>query len=372
MNQAYKQYNSPHNTSSFILGSLFTGLFYSIWGFFTGILGWNLIEFLGLYLSPWVIIFGFPYLFYGGYLLYSCFTKYSLIYFGNASIKPRKYAIVIIILFLTIEICFTMFFYINLDLFTEYFSPTNTCPDLTLLIFSFFAIYLLIRHGIFGRRVTVTQISRRIQPDGTIITTRTTSSSSTSPSGSRRSSQQRVTTIRTPSSRSTTRQPRSNQELPRLTSRTTQQRTSRQGSTTRTRKTSTPRTTQTRKTSTPRITQTRKRTQTVKTTRLPSGSVTKAQFDKYKPKSGILTEEDFKCIFCFKLPNLDDKDQGIILCPKCKHPAHVNEFKDWAKESNLCSRCNAAFSSNFLKNPPVISIKNYLKIYNYFLKRKKR
>jgi len=92
-----------------------------------------------------------------------------------------------------------------------------------------------------------------------------------------------------------------------------------------------------------------------------------AQIRQYKPKGSVLSAEDFKCIFCFQLPKLpDDESRGIILCPHCKHPAHADEFKDWSRNSNLCSRCDGVIPENYRRNPEVIPTKRYLMIMKKF------
>ena len=75
----YREYNSPHNTAFFTIAPVFIGIFYSIWGNFTGLLGENLLEDTDLYLSWWGILFGFPYILYGSISLYRCFKKYNVI-----------------------------------------------------------------------------------------------------------------------------------------------------------------------------------------------------------------------------------------------------------------------------------------------------
>jgi hypothetical protein len=90
----------------------------------------------------------------------------------------------------------------------------------------------------------------------------------------------------------------------------------------------------------------------------------------YRPKAANLSIEDFKCIFCFKLPESpNDNGRGIILCPNCRYPAHADEFKDWLRSSRLCSRCNAPIPSSYRKSPKVISVKNYVVIYNKLLRK---
>jgi hypothetical protein len=87
-----------------------------------------------------------------------------------------------------------------------------------------------------------------------------------------------------------------------------------------------------------------------------------------RPKTAVLSNEDFMCIFCFELPKSSDKG-GIVLCPHCRYPAHYHEFKDWVRNSKLCSRCDGVLSSSFIRNPKVIPVKKYLKAYKIFKKK---
>ena len=82
--------------------------------------------------------------------------------------------------------------------------------------------------------------------------------------------------------------------------------------------------------------------------------------------------EDFKCIFCFELPKLPrDEKRGIILCPHCKHPAHADEFKDWLRNSTLCSRCDTQIPARFIQNPEIIPTKVYLKAIEAIRKKRR-
>lgn len=87
----------------------------------------------------------------------------------------------------------------------------------------------------------------------------------------------------------------------------------------------------------------------------------------FKPIGSNLTKDDFKCIICFELPNLSD-GRGVVLCPTCHYPAHVDEFKQWTRSSILCSRCEATIPYNYLNNPKVISASNYIKMIERFVK----
>ncbi len=92
-----------------------------------------------------------------------------------------------------------------------------------------------------------------------------------------------------------------------------------------------------------------------------------SKFKKLRPVAGVLSLDDFKCIFCFKLPQLPaDQGRAIILCPNCKHPAHADEFKNWLKTSTLCSRCDGTISASFRRNPEIIRMKDYVAVIKAF------
>jgi len=114
------------------------------------------------------------------------------------------------------------------------------------------------------------------------------------------------------------------------------------------------------------------RPRTTRTTVQKPKATGSAVFEKFKPKAGILSLEDFKCIFCFQLPKLPaDNHRGIVLCPNCKHPAHADEFKEWTHDSPLCSRCDASIPPSFRRNPVIISMKQYVDVINEYKKRKR-
>ncbi|MFX1239229.1 MAG: hypothetical protein ACFE8P_16135 [Promethearchaeota archaeon] len=116
-----------------------------------------------------------------------------------------------------------------------------------------------------------------------------------------------------------------------------------------------------------------KTTKTISRPAAPSRAKTTGSvlFEKYKPKAGILSLEDFKCIFCFQLPKLPaDNHRGIVLCPNCRHPAHADEFKEWTQDSPLCSRCDAPIPPSFRRNPVIISAKQYTEVIDEYKRRK--
>ncbi|MFX1572150.1 MAG: hypothetical protein ACFFB0_05335 [Promethearchaeota archaeon] len=328
----YREFNSPHNTAFFTIGPVFIGIFYSTWGNFTGILGENLLEGTGLYLSWWGILFGFPYLVYGSYSLYRCFKKYNVIYFGTKAINARTIGYLLSLIVIFYIIFYWIIFYAVIDFYDSILIPVNFYADLNLILILISTILIFIISGIFGTQRRLPPLTRDY-----IARRRNRLNHLTSPqrnSNSRKNSI--ITNGTTRSSRITpTTQRRSTQTSIKTTSRTVSR----------------------KKTSKPSI--------------IPHRTISSRDFNKYKPRAGLLSVEDFKCIFCFHLPKLpEDKGRGIVLCPKCRYPAHADEFKDWMQNSNLCSRCNAIIPSNYRRNPKIISIKNYIIIYKSLLKKK--
>lgn len=315
----YNEYNSQKNTSFFLLCPLGIGLFYIFWGYFTAFWGENLLEdFVPfIYISLWTLIFGFPYILYSFFKLRACYKKYDLVYIiRTRSLNARKFVTFYIFLILFTIISYIFYFK---DMIFNYFytivEPTFIFPfNLLLAIFGISLGYLFIRHAIFGSKRIIPEVSRdyiarrrRQLETMTSTPTRTTPRSSPAPTT-------------TSTSRSTARRP-----------------------------------------------------STVKVKRAivrrPKRTVS-ASFERLKPKAGILSLEDFKCIFCFQLPQADEK-RGIVLCPNCRHPAHADEFKDWSKASPLCSRCDASIPPSFRRNPKITSVKEYTEIINEFKSRKR-
>jgi len=328
----HREFNSPHNTAFFVIIPLFIGIFFSIWGYFTGILGENLLEGSGLYFSWWSLIFGFPFVIYGSHALYRCFKKYNVIYLGTKSIKARTlgYFLALIVIFFII-IYWIMFYTVGV-FYESPLIPLHFSLNLNLLILLILTLLILIIFGFISAHQPLPTLTRDY------IAQRTRRLNSlTDPTRQR----QRIRTVVRSSPSSSTRS----------VIRTTQSQTS-------------------------RITpsshrQTNRSSKKVSTKTVKMGS--KAQnLDKFKPRASFLSEDDFKCIFCFQLPKLpNDRGRGIIICPNCRYPAHADEFIDWLRTSNLCSRCSAPIPSSFRRNPRIISIKNYLIIYRHFLNKKK-
>ncbi|MFX1569384.1 MAG: hypothetical protein ACFFCV_13565 [Promethearchaeota archaeon] len=340
----YREYRSPHNTAFFIIGPVFVGIFYSIWGNFTGLLGENLLVSSDLYLSWWSIIFGFPYVLFGSVSLYRCFKKYSVIYFGTKSVNARKFGYFLGFSIVFFIVVYWLSFYSLIDFYESLLIPIHFLIDLNLLLLLIGTMLIIIIHGFFGTRSQLPRLSRNY------ITTRTRRLNDlVSPNRQTESSRSTIRSSPTPSTRTVTRTSRSVSH----SSRTTPSGHLRSQNTRV--KTST-RTTSSRKTGKP--------------IRSDQRTIKQINFKLYRPKAANLSIEDFKCIFCFRLPESPkDNGRGIILCPKCRYPAHADEFKDWLKTSHLCSRCNAPIPSSYKKNPKIISVKNYIVIYKGLLKK---
>ena len=348
----YREYNSPHNTAFFTIAPVFIGIFYSIWGNFTGLLGENLLEDTDLYLSWWGILFGFPYILYGSISLHRCFKKYNVIYFGTKSVNARKFGYILGISILFFIIIYWISFYSLIDFYELHLIPLHFLIDLNLLALLISTILIIMIPGLFGTRSQLPQLTRDYITQRTNRLNQLTSPRrNISPRRYRENFRTTTSSSPTPSTRTVTNRSRSVSHSSR----------------------STP-------TANRRSTTSRSKTSTRSVSRGPAGTQVRSQqstrkisnFNLYKPKAGRLSTEDFKCIFCFKLPKFpEDRGRGIILCPKCRYPAHADEFKDWLRSSNLCSRCNAPIPANYRKNPKILTVKNYIVVLKHFVNNKK-
>lgn len=348
----YREFNSPHNTAFFTIGPVFIGIFYSIWGNFTGLLGENLLESTDLYLSWWSILFGFPYVLYGSISLYRCFKKYNVIYFGTKSVNARKFGYFLGISILFFIMIYWISFYSLVDFYGSLLIPLHFLIDLNLLILLIGTILIIVVPGLFGARTQLPQLTRDYITQRTNrLNNLTSPTRSTSPRRYRKNVRTTTRSSPTPSTRTTTSTSRSVSHSSRSTPTGNIRSTS-----SRSKKT----------------TRTVSKGTSSKPVRRKQSTLKISNFNLYKPKAGRLSTEDFKCIFCFKLPEFPkDNGRGIILCPKCRYPAHADEFKDWLKTSGLCSRCNAPIPSRYRSYPKIISIKNYLIVIKHFISNRK-
>ena len=336
----YKEYNSPKNTSFFLLGPLGIGFFYNLWGYFTGLLGENLLEnyIPFFYVSLWTLIFSFPYLLYGLFIIRACYKKFNVVYLiRTKSMNARKFGFFYTFLILIGILFYIIFFNVILNYFYILVEQVYFYFDIMLLFMGLFLGYTFIRQGIFGSARSMPEISqdyinRRRQRFKTVSSTPITTTQRTKPQRTSTSKPSRTKTSRPSTTRVVA--PRASKPRP---ARTTATRSSSTGT----------------------------KVHKPKTAASP-------EFEKLKPKAGILSLEDFKCIFCFQLPKFpDDNRRGIVLCPNCKHPAHADEFKEWTQDSPLCSRCDASIPPSFRRNPKIISVKQYSEVINEYKRRKK-
>jgi hypothetical protein len=84
---------------------------------------------------------------------------------------------------------------------------------------------------------------------------------------------------------------------------------------------------------------------------------------RLKPKGQILTEDDFRCIFCYEFPI--EKNRKTIICPHCHHPSHEHEFQKWSLQSPFCSYCNKSYDE---VKPIRVSGIEYNKLIKLFVK----
>lgn len=315
-----REFRSPHNTSFFVFGPLFIGILYGLWDRSPGLLGENLLEIPTVYLGWWTLVFAFPYLIYGIFIIYSCFRRYTVVYIGQKSFRARKFG----------------FFLSFLTTIIGFYFAAVLFAGLMFWLLGIFSLLFLIVFGIFGGRPAIPDISTIIRRE----TPRSSSAGSTTggtPTTRRRSSTTSTTTSTTTKTTRTRSTPTTTKKK-RLTARTT----------------------------TTAVTAPKKKTKRKTTPKMS------AKFEKLKPKAGILALEDFKCIFCFQDFKPQDKGRGVVLCPHCRYPAHADEFKDWLKSSNLCSRCDATIPAGFRRKPEIIPAKDYISIIKEFKKKKRK
>jgi len=342
-----REFRSPHNSISMILGSLLFGLIYWFYGHYTSILKENVFKFTisgspsplsFLFLNAWSLIFACPFLLYGAIVLAFCFTKYDWVYVGRKPISARAFGLATCVIVGLLEIAYS---------FIIYRQGLNYI-DIILLLIGIDIMYLVIRHGIFKRRHAVVNIAR--------------------------SAIQRPQSLdEKPVARH--QQPRRTKPAPRPAPKPAPRPAPRPAPKPQIRNPPPPTSAAKPKqaSSSKGVRVSISTTSSKKNQPQQDRSVKIAKYEALRPKAGILSMEDFKCIFCFQVPDLPaDKDRGFVICPSCKHPAHEDEFKDWTRNSNLCSRCNSQLPNKFRKQPPIVSATEYLAVMKYFIEKAKK
>jgi hypothetical protein len=340
----HNEFNSSHNTIYFIAGSLYFGLIYSWWGNFTNLLGEPIYEEGGIFTNPWIMIFSFPYLFYGSILLFRSFKKYFMVYLKSKSFESKKFGLFLSFLLIITDIIYLSWFYtVDNEDSWDILIPNLKGVDIFNILLLLYASILVIRYGFFGNLSTVPIVNSRT------VAARTNRATSTSNTVREQPSESTVAPIQ---ERSMSAPPRRIQHTQREQAHVVVQPAVPIGS------------------------YEQRRQHGSQKNASKSGNQSQkldnSKIRQYKPKGTILTSEDFKCIFCFQLPKTpEDDSRGVILCPNCKHPAHADEFRDWTRSSNLCSRCDAIIPESYRKNPEVIPTKRYLFIMKSFYSKSK-
>jgi len=95
--------------------------------------------------------------------------------------------------------------------------------------------------------------------------------------------------------------------------------------------------------------------------RKPSRKLTPAILSSLRPAGQHLTEDDFRCIFCYEFPI--EPTRQVVICPHCHHPSHEKEYQKWSAVADICSRCNKPVSNAKMIR---LSGKNYERIIKMF------
>jgi hypothetical protein len=89
--------------------------------------------------------------------------------------------------------------------------------------------------------------------------------------------------------------------------------------------------------------------------------ISPAILSKLIPVGQHLTDDDFRCIFCYEFPT--EANKRVVICPHCGHPAHSQELEKWLSVANICSRCNKQLSTEKMYR---LSGKSYEKLINMY------
>jgi hypothetical protein len=310
-NAAYlRSFNSMQNHALFVSGSNFVAIVFGAWGNFTTIWGESLVDLpvSWIQVNLWTLIFSVPYLIYGTYAIYACFRRYFYVYIFGKSVNSKKFGVGVVVFNIFLEalyLSFQFFWFgsvdVPLDLVSRHVDPLGI---LALLV----SIIIAAR---FGRTPSIPDISAPL------------------PTPVRARPRPQPVAPR-PAQPARPAQPPARPAQPTQPARAWDPAAS-----------------------TRRV--------TVRVAAPEAVRVERVNIDELRPKGSVLSREDFKCIFCFKLPKSPEDDQrGIVICPSCRHPAHADEFKEWTRSSGLCSRCDAKIADSFRKRPKIVSVKVYL------------
>lgn len=359
-----REYRSTLNNGPLIFGNLLFSSFYGILGDFTPFLSQRLFPDTFLQVNFWVAIFSLPYLIFGSFLLLFSITKYFSVYINNNAFNARKFTVLMGFVFLGFDLMYIflrheVFSLGSLD-FSHLSGTTNVFMIVHMCIIVIFGFIGILTRNRSSSAYNLDQLTSRMND----IDRRINAADNTSAAARRSERRAREAEQERKNQREREKQRRKNEAKRRMQSSSRPSSSSRTYSSSRSSRT---------KSSTKGSSSTRSKTRPKTSARSSSGSKSKGiststkELAKMRPKTGVLSKEDFMCIFCFELPSSSDRD-GIVLCPHCRYPAHYREFKEWIRNSKLCSRCDGVLPSSFIRNPKVIPVKTYLKAYKLFKK----
>ncbi len=303
-------FNSMKNHALFVSGTNFFALIYSAWGNFSTIMGGSIPNspVSWIQVNGWMLLFSVPFYLYGTYSIYACYRKYFFVYIGEKSVNSKKFGVLVVVFNTIFEIVYYAI------LFYAYDSTITKLDIISLHVDPLGILFLLVSIGIavrYGRSPSIPDIRAPL------------------PSPVRARPRPQPQTIAPRPAQPARPAQYSQPARPAQPARSWDSGMSRRVS--------------------------------VRVAAPQAVRVERVNLDELRPKGSVLSREDFKCIFCFNLPKSpDDDDRGIVICPSCRHPAHADEFREWTRNSGLCSRCDAKLPENFRKRPRIVSVKVYL------------
>ncbi|WP_371802212.1 hypothetical protein [Candidatus Lokiarchaeum ossiferum] len=340
-----REYSASLNNFVIIFGGLLVGTFYGIWGDFTTILQ-DVVLPINVSFNIWTLILAVPYLFFSMILLSFCISKYFTVFIGTKSIDARPFMIITSLILISFDFIYLVLGGNVFQNITPVTSGINLIILLNLCVLVIYFLFAITKRrprisGFSMRGVSnrLNNIDRQIEDaDRFADAARQREKKAQAQEQQKRDQRRRQRDLERKQSRR-----REQEEKARRKRQREQERLQRSKS---------------KSSSKPQVSRT-----------TSSSSVNKKELLRMKPKTGVLTPDDFKCIFCFELPSTSDGHRGIVLCPNCNYPAHVDEFKNWVRTSSLCSRCDGTIPSSFRRNPKVIPVKDYLRAYKFWKKK---
>jgi hypothetical protein len=348
------EFRSDQNSLFFLWGSLFPAIIFACWGDYTTLLRKaDFFQVTELYINLWMVIIAVPFLIYGIAIHIAVFSKYYSIFVGNRQMDARRVG------FLTtfIIIIWSIVWLIDSELILNPLIPDlqqNQEGSINLCILSLLVVQIfLFIYGIIKPRPSLGSFdSRRLQAR---INTMDNSLRNADRLTSNVSNQQQRESNR----RDAERRENARREAQRRESQRQQQN-----------RLNAERQQAERHEAERRAIAQREQSRSKVKPISPTSSFNQKDLANLRPKTGTLSEDDFKCIFCFHVPKLpQDQRRDIIICPNCHYPAHVEEFISWIQNSPYCSRCESPLPSHYRTNPPRIPTATYLKAMKILLKK---